>query len=117
MWAGLPAHVASAYGRPVIQRIVLIKLKPQYRSDAARRQIRDKTREVLPAAYGVRALSITEPSDAQTRRQWDLCLLLRFDTPDDVETYRTDPVHRQYADVFLKPLREKIYVYNFEICA
>jgi hypothetical protein len=99
----------------VIQRVVLIKLKPQYRSDGERRRIRESTFEVLPSAHGVRALSIGEPSDAQTRRQWDLCLLVRFDTAKDVETYRTDPVHRRYADVFLAPLREKIHVYNFEI--
>jgi hypothetical protein len=32
----------------------------------------------------------------------------------DTHVYRNDPVHRAYADVFLKPMLETIHVYHFE---
>lgn len=98
----------------MIQRIVLIKLKPQHAAPEEVRAIIAKTREVLPRAHGVSDLEIGIPTDSLTRRSWDLCLLLRFETAADVEVYRTDPVHRAYADVFLKPLREKVHVHNFD---
>lgn len=99
----------------MIQRVVLIKLKPRYATPDAMDAIIEKTRDVLPRAHGVRALEISLPADSWTRRSWDLCLFIRFDSIDDVETYRTDPVHRAYADAFLGPLRTKIHVHNFEL--
>ena len=54
------------------------------------------------------------PADPRTRREWDLCLEVVLDDVDAVERYRIDPVHRAYADVFLRPMQERIRVYNFE---
>lgn len=55
------------------------------------------------------------PGDGRTGSEWDLCILVQFATMEDVETYRTDAIHRAYADVFLKPLRDKIRVWNFDV--
>ena len=99
----------------MIQRVVLIKLKPRYATPDAIQLIIDKTREVLPHAHGVRALAVSVPADDWTRRAWDLCLFVRFDCVEDVEAYRTDPVHRAYADEFLRPMRLKVHVHNFEL--
>jgi hypothetical protein len=79
------------------------------------REIADKTKKILPAVRGVRSLEVCLPSDPRTGDDWDLCLLLRFASMPDVEAYRTDPVHRSYVDIFLKPMLDKINVYNFEL--
>jgi hypothetical protein len=71
------------------------------------------TRDTLPGAQGVRALRVASAADARTRREWDLCLQVVLDDLDAVERYRTNRVHRAYGDVFLKPMLEKIHVYNF----
>lgn len=93
----------------------MVKLKPQYTDDESKQQIVQQTLETLKDAHGVRGLEVGTPGDARTRREWDLCILVRFATIEDVEIYRTDQVHRAYADVFLKPLRTSIRVWNFEV--
>ena len=98
----------------MIERVVLIKLKPAYATDEQRAAIAAATAKTLPRAQGVRALRIGTPADPRTRRDWDLCLQVVLDDVDAVERYRVDPVHRAYADDYLAPLRERIHVFNFE---
>jgi hypothetical protein len=98
----------------MIERVVLIKLKPEHANDEQRRRIAEATAEVLPKAEGVRALRVAIAADARTRKDWDICIEVVLDDVDAVERYRVDPVHRAYADEFLAPLRTKVYVYNFE---
>lgn len=93
---------------------MLIKLKAAYATAEQRAAIAAATSTTLPKAEGVRALRIGTPADARTRRDWDLCLQVVLDDIDAVERYRVDPVHRAYADVFLKPMMERIHVFNFE---
>lgn len=104
----------DSYDDDVIERVVLIKLKPEYATDEQRAAVAEVTRTTLPGAHGVRALRVCVPADPRTRREWDLCLEVVLDDVDAVERYRTDPVHRAYADVFLRPMQERIRVYNFE---
>lgn len=99
----------------MIQRVVCVKLKDDYRSDEDRVRVADETRRVLPGAAGVRDLVVGVPADERSRREWDLCILVRFDRLEDVEVYRADRVHRAYVDVFLKPILERIRVWNFEV--
>ncbi len=98
----------------MIVRVVLIQLKPQFRSYGQLRLIAKKTREVLPNAARVMQLGIHLASDPRTEDEWDICLLVKFASMQDTEVYRKDPVHRAYADVFLKPMLERIHVYHFE---
>jgi hypothetical protein len=102
------------YHARMIERVVLIKLKPQYATDAQRAAVVDATRTTLPAAEGVRALRVATAADPRTRREWDVCIEVVLDDLDAVERYRVDRVHRAYADVFLKPMLATIRVYNFE---
>jgi hypothetical protein len=104
----------SRYHGDVIERVVLIKLKPAYANAERRAEIAEATASTLPKAEGVRGLRIGTPADARTRRDWDLCLQVVLDDIDAVERYRVDPVHRAYADVFLRPMLERIHVFNFE---
>jgi hypothetical protein len=98
----------------VIERVVLIKLKPPYATDEQRAAVAAATVEALRGAAGVRALRVGGAADPRTRRDWDLCIQVQLDDLEAVERYRVDPVHRAYADVFLKPMMAKIYVYHFE---
>lgn len=99
----------------MIRRVVTVKLKDAYATDEERAQIAAHSRDVLRTVPGVRAVEVGVPADGFTRRQWDLCILVQFDDLAAVEAYRTDTIHRAFADVFLKPLRDKIRVSNFEI--
>lgn len=98
----------------MIERVVLIKLKPEHANDAQRAEVARVAASTLPQAEGVRALRVATPADARTRREWDVCIEVVLDDIEAVERYRVDKVHRAYADVFLRPLLDKIRVYNFE---
>jgi hypothetical protein len=98
----------------MIERVVLIKLKPEYATDEHRRAIAQSTATMLPGAEGVRALRVAVAADSRTRREWDVCIEVVLDDIEAVERYRLDPVHRSYADEYLAPFKQKIHVYNFE---
>ena len=99
----------------MIQRVVTVKLRDGYADDDSRRQIAAETRRVLAEAHGVLEVAVGLPGDGRTEREWDLCILVKFADMETVEAYRTCPIHRAYADVFLKPLRSTIRVWNFEL--
>ena len=98
----------------MIERVVLVKLKREHATDEQRAEIARTTLTTLREAEGVRALRVGTPADGRTRGEWDLCIEVVLDDLAAVERYRVDRVHRAYADVFLKPMQEKIRVYNFE---
>lgn len=98
----------------MIERVVLVKLAPEHRAPEALAAIVQTTASTLPKAEGVRAVRVATAADGRTRRDWDLCIEVVLDDIAAVERYRVDPVHRAYADVFLKPLMTKIHVFNFE---
>ena len=99
----------------MIRRVVAIKLKSEHRTGDQRRLVAQHTKEVLPDVEGGRSLEIWLPGDGRTGREWDICLLLTFDDIEAVEKYRVDSVHRAYADDYLKPIMDKIRVWNFEV--
>ena len=98
----------------MIERVVLIKLKPEYATDDQRAAVVETTAATLGKAEGVRALRVCAAADARTRREWDVCIQVVLDDLDAMERYRVDPVHRAYADVFLRPMQARIRVYAFE---
>lgn len=98
----------------MIERVVLVKLAREHTAPDALAAIVKTTASTLPDAAGVRALRVATAADGRTRKDWDLCIEVVFDDIAAVERYRTCPVHRAYADVFLKPLMTKIHVFNFE---
>lgn len=102
------------YDAGVIERVVLIKLKPEFATDGQRAAIVQTTATTLRGAAGVRDLRVCTAADARTRREWDVCIQVVLDDLDAVERYRTDSVHRAYADVFLRPMMARIRVYIFE---
>jgi hypothetical protein len=108
-------HGQAGFGRatngPMIQRVVLVKLDPQYVPEV--RTVADHSTEVLAEVPGVRDMRAVVAADARTERDWHLCLLLRFDDAEAVEAYREHEVHRKYVDVYLRPMVSGIRAYNF----
>ena len=98
----------------MIQRVVMVRLDPRYRTleDVAR--IVANTEDVLSRCPDVRSVSAAAAADARSRREWDFVILVQLDDLAAVERYRDDPIHRKYVDVFLKPMMDKIRVWNFE---
>lgn len=98
----------------MIERVVLIKLKPEFRAPAELSLVAQRTRQVLGAVPQVRAIRVGTAADRRTAQAYGLCIELRFDDMDAVEAYRAHRAHRAYVDVFLAPMLESIRVYNYE---
>jgi hypothetical protein len=99
----------------MIQRIVLLKLIPEYGNVADREQVAGHSIEVLGAVPGVLEIRAGAPADTKTGGDWDVVLTLRFSDMDAVEAYRAHPIHRKYVDVYLRPMLDKIRVWNFSL--
>ena len=99
----------------MVERIVLIRLKPEVRGEA--KTVASHTQEVLADAVGVRHVHTAVASDERTRTLWDLMIALRFDDLAAVERYRADPRHRKYLEVYLRPLLDSIRAFNFDLAA
>ena len=99
----------------MIQRIVLLKLAPEYAGEPDIRQVAAHSAEVLANVPGVLEIKAGAPADDRTKRDWDVALALRFDDMDAVEAYRAHAVHRKYVDIYLRPMLDKIRVWNFEL--
>lgn len=97
----------------MIERVVLVKLKPEYSADAE--TVAQTSVTVLGAAPGVLAIRGGAPADARTRARFDVLLELRFKDLDAIERYRAHEVHRKYLEVFLRPMLAQIEVLNFEL--
>lgn len=97
----------------MIERIVLFKLKDEYCNDAARSEIAARTRTDIGALKNVRSVSVGIPADELAQKSWDLSLIVRFDTLEDVDAYMTDPAHRAYVDNYMHTRIELIKAWNF----
>jgi hypothetical protein len=97
----------------MIERTVLIRLKPEVRGEAA--TVAEHTREVLGEALGVLSVHTAVAADARTEQIWDLMISLRFESLEAVERYRADPRHRKYLEVYLRPLLEGIRAFNWTL--
>jgi hypothetical protein len=98
----------------MIERIVLFKLKDEYCNDAARAAFAEKTRADLSALKNVRSVSVGVPADAASEASWDISIIVRFDSMDDVQQYIHDPAHRDYVDNYATPHIEVRKAWNFQ---
>ncbi len=98
----------------MVLRVVLVELKPEFATDAKLRQVAKKAMQVLPHAARVMDVKVHLASDRRTREAWHICILVRFASMQDPEVYRVDPIHRSFADNYLKPMQTRIHVYHFE---
>ena len=99
----------------MIERVVLVKLKDSFAHKAARTEIIAHTRKTLPQIPGVVSASVGEPADPRSEESWDMGIVVRFQTMDQVPTYISHPDHRTYVDDYLRPRMEVIKAWNFQI--
>ncbi|KPK14949.1 MAG: hypothetical protein AMJ62_11290 [Myxococcales bacterium SG8_38] len=99
----------------MIERIVLFKLKEEHCNDAARAEFAERTRNDLGALKGVRSVSVGVPADEASEASWDISIVVRFDSMDDVRRYISDPEHRAYVDGYAAPRIEVRKAWNFEV--
>ncbi len=99
----------------MIERTVLIRLKPEVRPEA--RTVAEHTREVLAEAVGVLRVHTCVAADERTEQVWDVMIALRFESLEAVERYRVDPRHRKYLEVYLKPLLQSIRAFNWDVAS
>lgn len=99
----------------MIERIVLFKFKETYSNDAARAEIAEKSRKDLSALKQVVNVSVGVPADAHALQGWDLSLVVRFHSMEDVEAYIVDPDHRAYVDDYMSERVEVRKAWNFRV--
>jgi len=98
----------------MIERIVLFKLKEEYCNDAARAAFAERTRTDLSALEGVRSVTVGTPADEASEASWDISIVVRFDSMEDVQRYIVDPAHRAYVDGYAMPRIEVRKAWNFQ---
>jgi len=99
----------------MIERIVLFKLKEEYCNDAARAEFAERTRTDLSALPQVRGVTVGVPADEASEASWDISIVVRFDSMQDVQQYIVDPAHRAYVDHYAAPQIEVRKAWNFQI--
>lgn len=97
----------------MIERILLFRLKEAYRNDEARAEFAERTRKDLGALPQVRGVTVGVPADEATEAIWDISIVVKFDSMDELQEYIVDPAHRVYVEEFAKPRIEVRKVSNF----
>lgn len=98
----------------MIERVHLLKLKPEHANPRSRREIVDRTLAVLGGLPGVLGVTAGVPADPETEKSWDVLIVVRFGDVADIEPYRGHPEHRRFVDEFLSPLVDVKKGWNFE---
>lgn len=98
----------------MIERYHFLKLRPEYATPAARAEVVERCRAVLPGLPGVRGVVVGTPADADAAAAWDVSIVVRFDALANVAPYRSDPAHRRFVDEFLAPRVASKTAWNFE---
>jgi hypothetical protein len=101
----------------MIERMVFFKLKDEYSNDAARAEFAKRTRADLSALQDVRSVTVGVPADEASERSWDISIVVRFDSVDDLQNYMVDPAHRSYVDNYATPRIEVRKAWNFRVVA
>ena len=99
----------------MIKRIVMLKLGEALATREARAEVTATSLEVLRNLPGVVRVEVGAAADAQSASAWDVCLLLEFESLQDLEPFRVDPEHRTYVDDYLRPKLKALAAWNFEI--
>ena len=97
----------------MIDRMVFVRLKEEYRSEEKCAEIASHSEHTLRTVPQVRSIRVSTALDDKTRQDWDLLLAIRLEAAEDLEPFRSDPIHREYVDVYLKPKVAQIKGWNF----
>ena len=98
---------------PVIERTVFLKLNDELCNPEARRRVAEHSNQVLSAIPGVVDVH-TGAATSDTTNDWDVLLVVRFNTSDEMEQYRVHPDHRTFVDDYLRPRISAIKAWSFQ---
>lgn len=98
----------------MIERVHLLKLKPEHANPRSRREIVERAIAVLAGVPGVRGVTAGAPADADTEKSWDVFITVRFQDVAAIETYRVHPEHRRFVDEYLAPVVDVKKGWNFD---
>ena len=98
----------------MVERHHYFKLKDEFATEAGRAALAAAMRETLPGLPGVREVVVGLPAD-EDAEVWDVALRVRFDSMEDLQAYRADAAHRQFADEVVVPQVEIKKIWNFRI--
>ena len=98
----------------MIERVHLVKLKPEHATPRVRRELVDRALAVLPGVPGVAGVTAGAAADDESRKSWDLLIVVRFGAAADLERFRAHPEHRGFVDQVLAPLTEVFKEWSFE---
>lgn len=98
----------------MIERIHLLKLKPEHATARARREVVDRALTVLAAVPGVLHVAAGVPADPECETSWDIFIAVRFASVREIEAYRVHPEHRRFVDEFLAPRTDVKKGWNFD---
>ena len=110
----MPGSQSSEIGAHVIERYVFVKLNPEHATDAGRADARARSMQ-LSAIAGVLGVTVGMPADPGAEHAWDLSLVLRFDSPRDVDAYLHSPEHYAFYEGYLLPRLAVAKAWNFTI--
>lgn len=96
-----------------IDRHVFVRLKKERAGE--REEVAAYTARILAGLPGVVRVNAGTPADAHAEAAWDVSVVVRFASLDDVESYRVHPEHRRYVDEYLAPRMDVIKAWNFVV--
>ncbi|HZR80329.1 MAG TPA: Dabb family protein [Candidatus Binatia bacterium] len=99
----------------MVERIALIKLKPEHANAEERARIVERALGELAAIPGVASLTAGTPADAASEASWDVIVTARCASLADLESYRSHPAHRRFVDEFLVPRSDVRKAWNFVV--
>ena len=99
----------------MIERFAFVKLAPEHGGDTQRRALVRQALEELRPLPGVVSMTVGIPADPDAAKAWDLCINVRFATPDDAAAYRAHPVHRRFVDEVIAPRSAARKGWTFEV--
>ena len=99
----------------MIERVAIIKLKPEHANAQARANIAQRARDELGSIPGVVRLSAGYPADPASEASWAVIVTIRCASMADLDAYRAHPAHRRFADEFLAPRSEVRKAWNFVV--
>ncbi len=99
----------------MIERFVMLKLKPEWSNEAGRAAVLAHSMDVLPRVPQVRDVHVGLPADDASERSWDIALVIRLDRIEDLPAYAVDPLHADYVGNYLAPRVECKKAWNFTV--
>jgi len=99
----------------MIERYVYVRLNPEFQTVEGRAEVAAHTRSALGRLSRQRGVRVGVPSDDHSAAGWDLSIVVRFDSMEDLAAYLPDPDHRVYVDDYLKPKMVMLKAWNFEV--